>query len=195
MPNSFDFFIQPENKASRDSLMSNTNLQQVFPNVNVNMRNTLPKAKSKPSFVIVNVHHSIQKKEIKEELLSNNGMNVVKVSRIIKRASGKTTKLTRVITEATNHVLAAQRQGVKNGWLNYRCEPSKESPHVKQCIKCQKYVHSAIECKKRAALPAMLRSAHSKTMRRTERKCQMCKLWWIARICVQRIFLLSKRSS
>ena len=30
-----NFFIQPENKASRDSLMSNTNLQQVFPNANV----------------------------------------------------------------------------------------------------------------------------------------------------------------
>ena len=27
LPNSSDFFIQPENKASRDSLMSNTNLQ------------------------------------------------------------------------------------------------------------------------------------------------------------------------
>ena len=148
LPNSSDFFIQPENKASRDSLMSNTNLQQVFPNANVNTRNTLPKTKSKPNFVIVNVHHSIQKKnEIKEELLSNNGMNVVKVSRIIRRASGKITKLIRVITDSTNHVLAAQKHGVKIGWLISRCEPSKGPPHVKQCFTCQKYGHCAIECK------------------------------------------------
>ena len=101
----------------------------------------------KPNFVIVNVHHNIQENEIKEELLSNNGMNVVKVSRIISRASGKPTKLIRVITDWKNHVLAAQKRGVKIGWQIYRCEPSKESPHVKQCFKCQKYGHSAIECK------------------------------------------------
>ena len=150
LPNSSDFLIQPENKASRDSLMSNmsnTNLQQVFPNANVNTRNTLPKAKSKPSFVTVNVHHSIQENEIKEELLTNNGMNIVKVSRIISRANGKPTKLIRGKTDSRNHVLAAKKHGVKIGWLIYRCEPSKEPPHVKQCFKCQKYGHSAIECK------------------------------------------------
>ena len=135
LPISSDFFIQPENNTSRDNLMSNTNLQQVFPNANVNTRNTLPKAKSKPSFVIVNVHRSIQQNEIKEELLSNNGMNVVKVSRIISRASGKLAKLIRVITDSTNHVLAAQKHGVKIGWLFYRCQPSKEPPHVKQCFR------------------------------------------------------------
>ena len=100
LPNSSDFFIQPENNASRDSLMSNTNLQQVFANANVNTRNTLPKTKSKPSFVVVIVHHSIQENKIKEELLSSNGMNVVKVSRNISRAKGKPTKLIRVITES-----------------------------------------------------------------------------------------------
>ena len=73
-------------------------------------------------------------------------MNVVKVSRIISRASGKPTKFIRVITDSTNHVLAAKKHGVKIGWLIYRCETSKESPHVKQCFKCQKYGHSAIEC-------------------------------------------------
>ena len=108
LPNSSDFFIQPENKASRDSLMSNTNLQQVFPNANVITRNTLPKAESKSSFVTVNVHHTIQENEIKEELLSNNGIDVVKVSRFISRANGRPTKLIRVITDSTNHVLAAQ---------------------------------------------------------------------------------------
>ena len=117
LPNSFDFFIQPENKASRDSLMSSTNLQQVFPNATVNTRKTLPKAKSKPSFVIVNVLHSIQEIEIKEERLSNNGMKVLKVSRIISRASGKPSKLIRVIRDSTNHVLAAQKHDVQIGWL------------------------------------------------------------------------------
>ena len=66
LPNSFDFFIQLEIvKASRDSLMSNTSRQQVFQNAYVNTRNTVQNAKSKPSFVIVNVHHSIQEIEIK----------------------------------------------------------------------------------------------------------------------------------
>ena len=84
--------------------MSNTNLQQVFPNANVNTRNTLPKSKSKPSSVIVNVHHSIQEIEIKEGLSSNNGIIVVKTSKIISRASGKPTKRIRVTTDSTNHV-------------------------------------------------------------------------------------------
>ena len=53
-------------------------------------------------------------------------MNVVKVSGILSRASGKPTKLIRVITDSTNYVLAAQKHGVKIGWLIYRCEPSKE---------------------------------------------------------------------
>ena len=112
--------------------MSSINLQQVFPNANVNARNTLTKTKSKPSVVIVNVHHRIQEDEIEEELLSNNGMNVVKVSRIISRAKGKPKKLIRVITDSTNHVSAAQKRGVEIGWLIYRCAPSKEPPHVKQ---------------------------------------------------------------
>ena len=84
--------------------MSSINLQQVFPNANVNTRNTMPKAKSKPSLLIVNVHHRIQEDEIKKWFLSNNGMNVVKVSNIRSRASGKPAKLIRVITDSTNHV-------------------------------------------------------------------------------------------
>ena len=40
-----------------------------------------------------------------------------------------------------------KKHGVKIVWLIYRCEPSKEPPHVKQCFKCQKYGHSAIKCK------------------------------------------------
>ena len=63
--------------------MSSINLQQVFPNAIVNARKTLPRAKSKSTFVVFNLHHSIQKEEIRKELLSKNGMNVVKMSGII----------------------------------------------------------------------------------------------------------------
>ena len=105
--NSFGFFIQPENKASRDSLLSSINRQQAFLNANVSARKTLPTAKYKPDFVIINVHHIIQEDKIKEELLSNNGMNIVKVSKIISPANGKPTKITKVITDSLNHVSSA----------------------------------------------------------------------------------------
>ena len=110
-----DFFIQPEDLASRECLMS-LNLNQTFPNSKVNARNTLPKLKTKPSFVIVKVHHSITEDEVKEELLNNNGMDVTKVSRIASRPTGQPTKLIRVITESNNQVNAAQKHGVKIGW-------------------------------------------------------------------------------
>ena len=87
----------------------------MFPNANVNARNTLPKTKPKSSFVSVNVHHSMQEDEIKAEVTSNIGMNVVKVTRIISQASGKPAKLIRVITKSTNHVLAAEKHSVKIG--------------------------------------------------------------------------------
>ena len=109
LPNSFDFFIQPENKASIDSLLSSINLQQAFPNANVNARKTLPTAKYRPGFVIINVHHIIQEDKIKEELLSNNGMNIVKLSKNISPADGKPAKITKVITYSTNHVSSAQK--------------------------------------------------------------------------------------
>ena len=117
LPNSSYFFIQPEKKAFRDSIMSNISPQPVFPNSNVIARTTLPKTKSKPSFVIVNVHHSIQGCEIKQDVLSNTGINVVKVSRIISRASRKPKKRMRKRTGSPNVVLAAERHGVKICWL------------------------------------------------------------------------------
>ena len=86
-----------------------------FPNAKVNARNTLPKPKTKPSFVIVNVRHSITEDEVKEELLNNNAINATKVSRITSRATGQPTKLIRVITESNNQVNAAQKHGVKIG--------------------------------------------------------------------------------
>ena len=130
LPNNFDFFIQPEEQSSRECLMNASKLQHVFPNTSVNARNTLPKAKSKPSFVITNNHHSIQENEVKEELLNNNAMNVIKVPRIISKATGKPTKLIRVITDCSNHVTAAIKHGVKIGWVLHRCEQSKELPRI-----------------------------------------------------------------
>ena len=103
--------------------MLSLNLNQAFPNAKVNARNTLPKPKTKPSFVIVNVHHSITEDEVKEELLNNNVMNVIKVSRITSRATGQPTKLISVITESNNQVNAAQKHGVKIGWQLYISYP------------------------------------------------------------------------
>ena len=131
-PNNNDFFIQPEDQTTRECLMNASNLQLVFPNTSINARNTLPKAKSKPSFVIVNVHQSIQENEVKEELLNNNAMNLIKVLRITSRATGKPTKLIRVITDSSNHVTAAVKHSVNIGWELHRCEPGKEPPHPKQ---------------------------------------------------------------
>ena len=176
--NNFDFFIQPEDQSSRECLMNASNLQHVFPNTSVNARNTLPKAKSKPSFVITNVHHSIQENEVKEELLNNNAMNVIKVLRITSRATGKPTKLIRVITDCSNHLTAAIKHGVKIGWLLHRCEPSKELPHIKQCFKFQKFGHSASDCKDELRC---LRCAGKHTVKScNESKEQaVCKRWWL----------------
>ena len=117
LPNNNDFFILHGDQSSREWLMNASNLQLVFPNTSVKARNTLPKAESKPSFVIVNVHHSIQENEVKKELLNNNAMNVIKVLRITSRATGKPTKLIRVITDCSSHVAAAIKHGVTIGWV------------------------------------------------------------------------------
>ena len=111
-----DIFIQPEDdKSSRDCLMNAANRHNVLPNISINARNTLSKPESKPSFVIVTVHHSIQENEVKEELLSNKPMNVIKVLQITSRATRKLTKLIRVITDFSNHVIAAVKHSVKIG--------------------------------------------------------------------------------
>ena len=77
-----DFFIQSEDLISRECLMLSLNLNQASPNAKLNAGNTLPKPNTKPSFVIVNVHHSITEDEVKEELLNNNTINATKGSRI-----------------------------------------------------------------------------------------------------------------
>ena len=87
LPNHNEFFIKPEDQNLREYLMNSSNLQLVFPNTSINARNTLPKAKHKLSFVIVNIHHSIQENEVKDNLLNNNALNVIKVFRITSRAN------------------------------------------------------------------------------------------------------------
>ena len=156
--------------------MLTVNLTQVFPNAAVNARNTLPKPKTKPSFVIVNVHHSISEDEIKAELLNNNAMNVSKVTRITSRATGQPTKLIRVITDSNNHVCAAQKHGVKIGWQLYRCEASREPPHVRQCFKCQQFGHSAKECRNaiRCLRCSQEHSVKECTVQKENAKCSNC---------------------
>ena len=84
---------------------------------------------------------------MQEELLNNNAMKVIKVLRITSRATGKPTKLIRVITGCSNQVTVAVNYGVKKGGVLLRCEPSKEPPQIKQFFKCQKLGHFASDCK------------------------------------------------
>ena len=84
---------------------------------------------------------------MKKEPINNNAMNVIKVLRITSRATGKPTKLICVITDSSNHVTAAVKHGVKIAWVLHRCDSCREPPHVKQCFKCQKFGHSASDCK------------------------------------------------
>ena len=176
LKNNTDYFIQPEELASRECLMLTVNLTQAFPNAAVNARNTLPKPKTKPSFVTVNVHHSISEDEIKAELLNNNAMNVSKVTRITSRATGQPTKLIRVITDSNNHVSAAQKHGVKIGWQLYRSEASREPPHVMQCFKCQQFGHSAKECSNatRCLRCSQKHSVKECTVQKENAKCSNC---------------------
>ena len=176
LKNNTDFFIQPEDLASRECLMLTVNLTQAFPNATVNARITLPKPKTKPCFVIVNVHHSISEDGIKAELLNNNAMNVSKVTRITSRATGQPTKLIRVLTGSNNHLSAAQKHGAKIGWQLYRCEASPEPPHVMQCFKCQQFGNSAKECRNatRCLRCSQEHSVKECTVQKENAKCSNC---------------------
>ena len=176
LKNNTDFFIKPEDLTSRDRLMLSLNLNQAFPNAKVNARNTLPEPKTKPSLVIVNVHHSITEEEVKEELLNNKAMTFTKISRITSRAMGQSTKLLRVITEPNNQVNADLKHGVKKGWQLYRCQASREPPHVLQCFKCQKFGHSARDCSNaiRSLRCSQDHSVKECTVAKENAKCSNC---------------------
>ena len=113
LKNKTDFFIQPEDLGSRECLILPLNINQACPNAKVNARNTLPKAKTKPCFFLVNFHHSITEDVVKKEHLNNIGMNVNKVSRITSRATGQPKKLIRMITKSNNQVNAVKVHGFK----------------------------------------------------------------------------------
>ena len=59
LKNKADFSIKTEDLASRECRMLSHNLNQAFPNANVNAKKILPEPKNKPGFLIINVHHSI----------------------------------------------------------------------------------------------------------------------------------------
>ena len=82
-------------------------------------------------------------------------MNVVKLSRILSRGSGKPTKPIRVIRDSTNHVLAAQKHGVKIGWLTSRELNRVKSRHM------LKYASS-------------VRNMDTPQMSKNEQRCMRC---------------------
>ena len=173
-----DFLIPPEDLAPRECLLLSLNLNQAFPNAKVNARYTIHKTRTKPSFIIVNVYHGITEVEVKAELQSNNAMNVTKVSRITSRATDQPTKLISVITESNRQVEADQkwRQIRLVGWQLYRCEASREQPHVGQFFKSQKFDHSA---KESSNAIRFLRCSQNLSVRDCiVSKHQMIKLWW-----------------
>ena len=183
LPNNNDFFIQPQDESSRECLMNASNLP-VFLITSIKERDTLPKAKSTPSFVIVNDHPSKQENEVKEELLNNNAMNVIKVLRITSRATGKPTKLIRVITDCTNHVTAAVKNGVRIGWVLHRCK-KRTTSHLtilqmsKICSFCKRLL-------RRIERFTVCRQTHCKKLQLIKRTGKMCKLWWLAQ-CIEAV--------
>ena len=122
------------------------------------------------------MHNSISEDEIKAELLKTNAMNVSKVTRITSRATDQPTKLIRVLTDSNDHVSAAQKHGVKIGWQLYRCEASREPPHVMQCFKCQQFGHSAKECRNatRCLRCSQEHSVKEYTVQKENAKCSNC---------------------
>lgn len=141
-----ELLVIPANPGAVHFLCNINELKQIFENTNIKVRKPLPKQKTDPSFVIVNVNHGISAEDVTEELKINNNIHPKKVSRIISRATGKPTKLFRVVTSNEAQCQAAVRSGVQIGWQKYRCEPSKKPPNIQQCFKCQGFGHFAKEC-------------------------------------------------
>ena len=103
-------------------------------------------------------------------------MIVSKVTQTTSRATGQPTKLIRVITDSNNHVGTAQKHGVKIGWQLYRCEASREPPHVRQCFKCQQIGNFAKECRNatRCLCCSQEHSVKECTVQKENAKCSNC---------------------
>ena len=91
--------------------MLSSNLTQAFPNSSANARKTFPKPKTKPSFVIVKIHHSITVDDVKDNHLNYNAGNFTKSSQINSLATGQPPKLKLVITDTIHYFIAAQKHG------------------------------------------------------------------------------------
>ena len=109
LKNKTELFIQPEDSVTRECLFLSSNLQEAFFNATVNARNTLPNQKSSPNFVTVNVHHIINSSKMKDELLNNNAMDVIKVTRI-------TSRITADKVNESNHQLKFSSQRCSKTW-------------------------------------------------------------------------------
>lgn len=143
-----EIFIQAGDEGSRTTLFNVVNLNYMFPNATIQVRNPLPRQNSQPSYVITNVPHSFTLADIKHELEFTNKMPAKDVSRIVSRATNQATKLIRVFTANPQHALSAVKHGVYLGFQKHRCEESTQKPTIQQCFKCQGYGHMAKECAK-----------------------------------------------
>ena len=121
--------------------MLSLNLNEAFPIVTVKAKNTLQKSKTKTTFFIANVYHSITEDEFKGEVINNIAVNFTVQSRAI----GQQTNIKDITTESNNQVSTAQKLGVDTGWKLYRCEASRKPPQLLQSFNCQKIAHSVRE--------------------------------------------------
>ena len=136
-----DISIHPEDLASRESLMLSLKLNEVFPIVTVKARNILHERKTKTTFFIANVYHSITEGDLQEEVLNNNAVNFTVQSRAI----GQPTNIKDITKESNNQISTAQKLGVDTGWKLYRCEANRKPPQLLQIFNCQKIAHSVRE--------------------------------------------------
>lgn len=142
-----EMFIQPADESSRTILSNQSNLNLMFPNVQISTRSPIQKQKETPSYVITNVSFNYTLDDIKLELSYCN-LPPKDLSRIVSRVTNKETKLIRVFAAHPSHVVRAVENGVTLGFQLHRCEASNRKPNVTQCFKCQGYGHISKDCVK-----------------------------------------------
>lgn len=141
-----EIFVQPGDENTRKLLFNVINLNSMFPNSTIAVRNPLQRQNVQPSYVITNVSHDFTLEDIKQELAKTNSMPAKEISRIVSRATNQPTKLIRVFTTNPEHALSAVKHGVYLGFQRHRCEESNKKPNVQQCFKCQGFGHMAKNC-------------------------------------------------